>query len=136
MEDKNKLVCGEEYKRQLDEESVRLDEKMYIYILELENNKYYVGRTINPKRRLQEHIDGRGSSWTKLHQYVKTLAIFEESCIYDEYLYTMKCIKRYGIKNVRGNIYTTVIVPEHIEKVHENVALGGEDMCYLSLIHI
>ena len=40
-----------------------------IYILKLNNNKYYVGktnRTVND--RYQEHLDGNGSIWTKKYK--------------------------------------------------------------------
>ncbi len=44
--------------------------KHYIYILQLENDKWYVGQTKNPQSRIQSHIDGKGSTWTKLHNVV------------------------------------------------------------------
>ncbi len=38
---------------------------VYIYILKLENNKYYVGKTTNPEFRVNSHFKNEGSSWTK-----------------------------------------------------------------------
>ena len=37
---------------------------VYIYILKLKNNKYYVGKTSNPKFRLESHFNSNGSVWT------------------------------------------------------------------------
>ena len=37
---------------------------LYIYILELTNNKYYIGKTTNPNFRLESHFDANGSAWT------------------------------------------------------------------------
>lgn len=36
-----------------------------IYILELENNKYYIGKTTNSNFRLKQHYNSDGSVWTK-----------------------------------------------------------------------
>ena len=38
---------------------------VYIYILKLRNNKYYIGKTQNPTFRLEDHFENNGSSWTK-----------------------------------------------------------------------
>jgi len=38
---------------------------VFIYILELENKKYYVGKTTNPDFRLEKHFNNSGSQWTK-----------------------------------------------------------------------
>ena len=35
-----------------------------IYILKLENNKYYVGKTTNPKFRLGQHFDSNAGAYT------------------------------------------------------------------------
>ena len=36
-----------------------------IYILQLEDNKYYIGKTTQPEIRLESHFNSNGSSWTK-----------------------------------------------------------------------
>jgi predicted GIY-YIG superfamily endonuclease len=35
-----------------------------IYILQLEDNKYYIGKTTQPEIRLVSHFNSDGSSWT------------------------------------------------------------------------
>ena len=35
-----------------------------IYILLLEENKYYIGKTTHPEIRLNSHFNHNGSSWT------------------------------------------------------------------------
>jgi predicted GIY-YIG superfamily endonuclease len=43
-----------------------------IYILKLEENKWYVGKTYRKvKERFQEHLDGKGSSWTKKYKPIE-----------------------------------------------------------------
>ena len=36
----------------------------YIYVLKLEQGKYYIGKTNNIKRRYMEHLQGSGASCT------------------------------------------------------------------------
>ncbi len=48
-----------------------------IYILELENKKFYVGKTKDIKNRLKQHINGKGSVWTKKNKVIKVLKTYE-----------------------------------------------------------
>ena len=41
---------------------------VYIYVLALEKNKYYIGKTSNPQFRLESHFSATGSEWTKLYK--------------------------------------------------------------------
>ena len=78
---------------------------VYIYILELENNKYYVGKTNNPKFRLEQHFNAEGSAWTKKYHPIRVLKIIKDCDGYDEDKYTKLYIKKYGFNNVRGGTY-------------------------------
>ena len=42
-----------------------VNEKTYIYQLNLDKGKYYVGKTINIDRRMEQHFSGHGSKVTK-----------------------------------------------------------------------
>jgi len=44
---------------------------VFIYILKLEDNKYYIGKTDNPEFRLDAHFNYAGSSWTKKYKPFK-----------------------------------------------------------------
>ena len=39
-----------------------------IYVLQLTQGKFYVGKSDNIPARFQAHLDGRGCEWTKLYQ--------------------------------------------------------------------
>lgn len=47
----------------------------HIYILALENNCFYVGRSTNVKQRIKDHFSGKGSAWTKLHKPIGVVKI-------------------------------------------------------------
>ena len=49
--------------------------KTNIYILRLEGGKYYVGKSDNPTKRYQEHLNGSGSAWTKKYPPISVLEI-------------------------------------------------------------
>ena len=79
-----------------------------IYVLKLEHGKYYVGRSIDPIKRYQEHLNGTGSSWTRLHEPISFLETRPEHSILDEDKLTKEYMLKYGIENVRGGSYVTL----------------------------
>jgi predicted GIY-YIG superfamily endonuclease len=79
-----------------------------VYVLECEDDKYYVGSTRNRKQRYRQHFDNPkgGSKWTKLHKPIKVIAEYKR--IPEKYLMGMESQKtaefmiKYGVNNVRG----------------------------------
>ena len=102
----------------------------YIYILELEDNKYYVGMTENVDKRMYSHFNGKGSEWTKLHKPVKIYKIFRSIDIFDEDLYTKKMMYYKGIDNVRGGSYSSIILDELELKFIQKEFLTVENRCF------
>jgi predicted GIY-YIG superfamily endonuclease len=73
-----------------------------IYVLELESNKYYVGKSKELEIRLENHFNNNGFSWTQKYKPIKILEIFKDCDDFDEDKYTLKYMSKYGINNVRG----------------------------------
>ena len=48
---------------------------VFIYVLELENKKYYIGKTNNPKFRLDQHFNLNGSLSKKSTDFFDKVAI-------------------------------------------------------------
>lgn len=92
-------------------------EKLYIYILGLENGKYYIGKTKNPFFRLKDHFNGIGSEWTKIHKPIKLIKIIPDCDDYDEDKYTLMFMDKYGIDNVRGGSFVSIKLNDST-KVH------------------
>jgi len=84
--------------------------KYSIYVLELENDKYYVGSTVNRRRRMKEHMSSRGGSkWTRIHKPLR-LAKEYRRVPADYYLgkeaqVTAELMLEHGINNVRGAMF-------------------------------
>ena len=78
---------------------------VYIYILKLQSEKYYVGKTDWPEFRLEDHLTAKGSKWTQLYTPIKLLELIPDCDDFDEDKYVKICMAKYGIYNVRGGSY-------------------------------
>ena len=84
------------------------DAHVYLYILRLEDNCWYVGTTNNPSSRLQQHHEQSASSWTSLHKVIgeistlKDFGYSETEAKLQEDVEVKRLMKQYGIDHVRG----------------------------------
>ena len=101
-----------------------------LYVLQLQNGKYYVGKTTDMNRRYEEHKSGKGSSWTSKHKPVKILEVRPVKDAHDENNTTKDLMKKYGIDNVRGGSYTQVELPESAREVIHAEIRGNSNACY------
>jgi GIY-YIG catalytic domain len=80
-----------------------------LYILRLEREKYYVGTTIHPLKRLEAHQNGTASAWTKRYKPVDLILVQETPDPFvEEDMMTIQLMDEYGIENVRGGPYSKV----------------------------
>lgn len=101
-----------------------------IYILQLENNKYYVGKTNNPDIRVASHFDSNGSEWTKIYKPIKVYEIISNCDSYDEDKYTLKYMEQKGIDNVRGGSFSQVELSNEQNKFISQMIKGATDKCF------
>ena len=78
---------------------------IFIYVLKLEQNKYYIGKSNNPNFRLAQHFESNGSEWTKKYKPIEIIDIISDCDDFDEDKYTIKYMHKYGIDNVRGGTF-------------------------------
>lgn len=84
-----------------------------IYVLRLEDEKYYVGKTNNVSKRFREHMTGyKSSSWTKKYKPIKIEEIYHDADPLDEDKITVQYMMNHGIENVRGGPYVSIKLPE------------------------
>lgn len=100
-----------------------------IYILLLEGDNIYVGRTTNMTKRYQEHLSGKGSAWTQKHKLIRKLEEYPNSDVFDEDKYVKKYMHLYGINKVRGGSYSEVILDADKIAAIENEFRGALDQC-------
>jgi len=77
-----------------------------IYVLKLENDKYYVGRTNDVSRRIIEHAGGQ-VAWTRKYAPLQVIATHPVAD-YAELATTLSYMEKYGLDNVRGADYVQV----------------------------
>lgn len=90
--------------------------KMYIYVIKLENDKWYVGQSNNPLKKFKSHKSKKGAAYfTRKHKPIelaysfncyKILRFFDlkietKFCIFEEII-TDALIVKYGAENVQG----------------------------------
>jgi hypothetical protein len=80
-----------------------------IYVLLLEDNKYYIGRTTNLKDRIDSHMKGKGSAWTSMHKVIELYASHMGDA-YDEDKFVLMYMSDFGITNVRGGVYSNPVL--------------------------
>jgi hypothetical protein len=100
------------------------------YILKLEQDKYYVGKTTNIFKRLEDHTSNSGSAWTKKYKPKSVLNIHENCDDYDEDKYTIKMMSDFGIANVRGGSFVTIELPTEEINVITKMIRGKSNQCF------
>ena len=103
--------------------------KLYVYTLKLEENKYYVGRSYNVPRRLNEHYDGKGSEWTKKYNPIKLYEVFEDCTKFDEDKYTVMYMSIFGIENVRGGSFCSIELSGADKYILKKMICNATDKC-------
>jgi len=89
---------------------------VFIYVLKLENNKYYIGKALNYKKRLEDHYN-ININWIKKYKPINIIEVIPVVDDLDEDTYTIKYMKEKGINNVRGGTFVEII----LDDVHINV---------------
>ena len=103
---------------------------VYIYVLLLEQGKYYIGKTSNPAFRLESHFKSNGSEFTKKYKPIKILEIISNCDDYDEDKYTRIYMDRYGIDNVRGGSYVSVKLDEATKNQLTKMSNSTSNKCF------
>jgi len=107
----------------------------YLYVLKLEKEKWYIGRSANVERRYEQHLRGDGAKWTQLHKPIQLVLKRPLKDEEDEDRTTHAFIKKYGAQNVRGGSYCQV-EPKYKNTVrvdwtdYSQLAEADEDACF------
>lgn len=101
-----------------------------LYVLLLENEKYYVGRTSDFDKRLIEHSSGNGAEWTSLHKVIKPVEIIKNCQPQDEDAMTVTYMSKYGIENVRGGTFCNVVLSPKTIKILKNMISTQNLTCF------
>ena len=84
---------------------------VFIYVLELESNKYYVGKMNAPFYSIEDHDefkDTNGTEWTTKYKPIRLIEFIPDCDIFDDDKFTLKYMVRYGVDNVRGGTFCKI----------------------------
>ena len=90
---------------------------VHIYILELTNGKYYVGKTNNPGFSIDSDFNLNDSAWTRKYRPIRLCDLIHDCENYDDDKYTRIYMDEHGIENVRGGSFCEEILDEAIVKM-------------------
>jgi hypothetical protein len=103
---------------------------IFIYVLLLNSNKYYVGKTNNPQFRFEQHFTTNSTAWTTKYKPLKLHELLPDCDDYDEDKHTLRYMEKYGIDNVRGGSYSKLILDsKEIQFITKRIN-SATDKCY------
>ena len=102
---------------------------VYIYVLKLQKDKYYIGKTDDPKFRLETHFNATGSVWTKKYKPIQIHQLIPDQTDYDEQRITQEYMEKYGIDNVRGGPWCKIDISKEKDMI-QNLLNSSSDKCY------
>ena len=110
---------------------------MYIYVLKLKSNKYYIGKSFNKKtlyKRITCHYEKQKNSavWTKKYNPIQIIDIieFNEKDKFIEDNIVLEYMSKYGINNVRGGSFCKINLTEQEKKFIQKLIQTEEDRCF------
>ena len=103
-----------------------------IYILKLEDNKFYVGKTKNiiTDKKILKHFLNNGSKWTKKYKPIDIIDKYSSDDIFDEEKYTLLTMDKFGIDDVRGGSYCKIELNEFEKDKIKQILNFANDRCF------
>lgn len=108
----------------------KVTDAVNIYILKLEKDKYYIGKTQNPDFRIDDHFNANGSAWTKKYKPMEIVTVIPNCTHFDEDKYTLEYMSEHGMHNVRGGSFCRITLDEHDIATIKKMINGANDKCH------
>jgi len=102
-----------------------------IYVLRLEQRKFYVGRTNNYDKTMWEHMNGNGPEWIQKYPLDKAIECIPNCDNFDEDKYTIKYMNEFGIDNVRGGSFKNIHLTDSETKIIKQMITYSTEFCYM-----
>jgi predicted GIY-YIG superfamily endonuclease len=104
---------------------------VYIYTLQLEQGKYYIGKTSNPDFRIEQHFQSGGAIWTKKYKPVSIVEIVRGDTFVEK-AKTLEYMKLEGFKNVRGSHWCKIDYPSIPQAVQDYISGSTKGTCIIN----
>lgn len=104
---------------------------VFVYVLKLFDNKWYIGKTNNPIERFNSHFNDEGSEWTKKYPIDNFHELIPDCDDFEEQKITLKYMEKYGIDNVRGGPFCQVIFSQEIRQLIQSMINSQNEKCLI-----
>jgi hypothetical protein len=101
----------------------------FIYAIECKEGKFYIGKSTDPFSRLRYHRSG-DTEWTRRYFPMELRILADEADGFDEQIYTLRYMEKYGIDNVRGGSYCKLELSSDQRAAIEDQLTSATDRCY------
>lgn len=105
-------------------------ELLYVYVLHLEGDHYYVGSTKDPRSRIKQHVDGTGTVWTSIHKVLSVVSVNLAKHFLEEHCLTLEMMKEKGIDKVRGAEFSNPVLTKEQRTSIEKAICGARGACF------
>lgn len=89
---------------------------MYIYVLSLSSNKFYIGKTEVSSKHLKDHTAHIGLDWTTKYEPIDVIEVINMDSYNNEDTHTLKYMKKVGLNNVRGGSFIEMVLDKSVKK--------------------
>lgn len=100
-----------------------------IYVLLLKGGRYYIGKSDDVPNRIQQHMEGKGSAWTRKYTPVSLVKTIKGTSPLEEDKVTKEYMLKYGIDKVRGGAYVETVLSEFQKKALKTELWAANDLC-------
>ena len=100
-----------------------------VYVLKLEEGKYYVGKSTDIIERFRAHWRGDGAVWTRRYKPIVIEKMVKHASPFDEDKLTKETMAKYGIDNVRGGAYVEMTLSECQKASLRKEIWAANDLC-------
>jgi predicted GIY-YIG superfamily endonuclease len=115
----------------MDREPPTYDEPMYVYVLVLDKDRYYIGKTKDIEARYSSHAEGRGAAWTGIYKPISIAEHFISEAKFAEENKTKEYMLRYGIYKVRGGPYASPVLEDEMVRTIQRQLWHALDKCFM-----
>lgn len=102
----------------------------YVYVLNLEHGRYYVGKSKDPTARFHIHKSGKGAIFTAIHKPIGMTIVGPRNALFDEDNVVKSLMREHGIDMVRGGTYSQPYLPRTTIDVLRREILHADNKCY------